>query len=343
MSVDEVNNTSFTRPTEAPLTPSSAFLWAFAFDDGLAEPLTDETLQARGGFVHGWIWVHLPLSDQRARSYVERHLELPEPAREMILGAESRVQVQFAGDWAYGVLPDLKRDLDGHAQGAGRLQFAFGARHLITARRHALQCVDDLRRKVQGGANFNSPSDAWVELVEVFIDTAERRLHDLGEAVDRIEDQLLGDDDETDGLALGPLRRELSRQHRDLLALRSALGRATLPRATHMLTVLTEQLPRLVHEVEDLDRESRGLQDRARLVHEEIDTRIAAGANRSMRTLTVMSTLLIPPTLIVGAFGMNLAGIPFASGHFGFAKAILLCVTVVVGAYAMLRRWRILS
>jgi zinc transporter len=55
-----------------------------------------------------------------------------------------------------------------------------------------------------------------------------------------------------------------------------------------------------------------------------------------------MSTLLIPPTLIVGAFGMNLPGMPFEAGRFGFAKASVLCIAVVAGAYVLLRRWRIL-
>jgi len=153
---------------------------------------------------------------------------------------------------------------------------------------------------------------------------------------------MLGDDEDLEALPLGPARRELSRQHRELLVLRSALGRALTPRTAPRIARLVEQLPRLTHEVEDLDREAGGLQERARLLHEEIDTRIASGANRSMRTLTILSTLLIPPTLIVGAFGMNLPGMPFETGHAGFAKASLLCVGVVAGAYVLLRRWRIL-
>jgi len=330
------------RDDRPPRPLSSAFLWAFSFTGGLATPLTDQTVRERLAADDGWVWLHLPLSDQRARSFLERLEGLPDAARELILAAEPRPQVQFVGDWAYGVLPDVQRTLDGRAQDAGRLQFALDGRRLITARRHALQCVDDLRRRVAAGAVLETPADAWTALVERFVDLAEDRLHEVSEGVDRIEDRLLADDENLESLALGPLRRELSRQHREFLALRSALGRAMLPRAAHRVALLADQLPRLAHEVEDLDREAQGLQDRARLLHEEIDTRIAAGANRAMRTLTVMSTLLIPPTLIVGAFGMNLPGIPFEAGHFGFAKASALCIAVVAGAYVLLRRWRIL-
>jgi zinc transporter len=341
--MDDAGLSGVSASADGSLRPAAgAFLWVYAFVDSRAKALTGEAAPASLAPAEGWIWAHLPLSDQRARSFLERFDDLPEAAREMILTAETRVQVQFAGDWAYGVLPDVQRDLDGRGAGPGRLYFALDGRRLVTARRHALQGIDDLRRRVAAGAELDSPAEAWGELVEGLIDLAEVRLHALSEAIDRIEDRMLGDDEDLEALSPGPIRRELSRQHRELLVLRSALGRALAPRSASRLPALVEQIPRLSHEVEDLDREAGGLQERARLLNEEIDTRMAAGANRSMRTLTILSTLLIPPTLIVGAFGMNVPGMPFETGHAGFAKAVLLCVAVVAGAYGLLRRWRIL-
>ena len=114
------------------------------------------------------------------------------------------------------------------------------------------------------------------------------------------------------------------------------------PREAHAVAILPGQLSRLAQEAEDLDRETGSLQERARLLHEELDTRITSATNRSMRALTVMSSLLIPPTLIVGAFGMNLSGIPFADDRAGFFAASALCLAVVGGAYWILRRMRIM-
>ena len=160
--------------------------------------------------------------------------------------------------------------------------------------------------------------------------------------LDHIEDHLADDGAEQQGARLGPLRREISRNHREFLALRSALGRALSPRAHERVTVFAEQIPRLIQEAEDLDRESVSLQERARLLHEEIDTKITSATQRSMRALTILSTMLIPPTLIVGAFCMNLPGIPFAGSPAGFALASLFCLAVVVGGWVLLRRMRIL-
>jgi zinc transporter len=105
---------------------------------------------------------------------------------------------------------------------------------------------------------------------------------------------------------------------------------------------MAEALSPLIAPVNDLDREAADLQERARLLHEEIDTLITSATNRSMRALTVISTLLIPPTVVVGAFGMNLPGMPFANSRGGFALATGLCLAVVAAAWALLRRLRVL-
>jgi zinc transporter len=322
---------------------ASAFLWGYAFREGEVSAVTDQTLDAWLNDREAWVWLHFPLSDQRARGYIEALEDLPPAARQLILEVEPRVQVQFAGAWAYGVLPDLERDLEGHATGAGRLQFALDGRLLVTARRHALRVVDEVRRECGRGTSLSGPAAAVTRLIERYVDVAEAGMHAVSEALDTIEDRMMSyEAAELEGVALGPLRREVSRNHREFLALRSALHRAMAPREPHRVPALSDQLPRLAQEAEDLDRESVSLQERARLLNEEIDTRINGATNRSMRALTIISTMLIPPTLIVGAFGMNVPGIPFGTSHAGFIAASILCLVVVVGAWWLLRRMRIL-
>lgn len=321
---------------------ASAFLWAYAFEGGTARPLNDRTLEDGIARPDTWVWTHFPLSDQRARLYLEELEDVPAVARDLILRTEQRVQIQFAGAWAYGVLPDLERDLEGRPTGAGRLLFALDDRRLITARRQALRIVDELRRDAERGETIGSPAEAVIRVIERYVDLSEARLHAAAEALDGVEDRILSDYDDVERLKVGPVRRGLSRDHREYLGLRSALHRACAPRAAHGVAALSVHLPRLTQEAEDLDRETMSLQERARLLHEEIDTQITSATNRSMKALTVMSSLLIPPTLIVGAFGMNLDGIPFAGTHAGFTLASGLCGLVVAGAWWLLRRMRIM-
>ena len=56
----------------------------------------------------------------------------------------------------------------------------------------------------------------------------------------------------------------------------------------------------------------------------------------------MISTLLLPPTFVAGAFGMNVGGIPWATDKEGFWAVLGFCVLLIAVSYAVLRRFRIL-
>jgi len=315
--------------------PRSGLLYAYRFEGGRPEPEPEpEFVKAAGG----WTWLHLALGDLRSKLLLDKVADLPADARELFIQRETRVQIEQAGGWVFGVLPDLERDLEGRAQGEGRLVFALDGSRLITGRLHALRCIDDLRRDVDARVTFESPAAALARLVEHYVDRMETTFEALGVRLSEVEDYVLTEPQDLADTGLSSVRRSLSRHRREVQWLRGALTRAHAGRGARRVAVLNEWLPDLVAAAEDLDREAASLQERARLLHEEVDTLITNATNRAMRTLTVISTLLIPPTLITGAFGMNLGGIPFASSHSGFIAVILLCLTVVALLLWMLRR-----
>ena len=104
---------------------------------------------------------------------------------------------------------------------------------------------------------------------------------------------------------------------------------------------LLEHLPLLMQDVEDFDRDAAGLDDRARLIYEEIETRIASTTNRSLSLLTGLSALLLPPTLVSGMFGMNVGGIPWATEKEGFWIVAACIVAAIMFSYVVLKRLKI--
>ncbi|WP_296598046.1 CorA family divalent cation transporter [Phenylobacterium sp.] len=316
--------------------PRSGLLCAYRFGEGgVAQAVTEAGFSPEPG---AWTWAHLALGDLRSKLLLDKVPDLPADARALFLQREDRVQLEQARGWVFGVLPDLERDLDGRPQGEGRLVFALDGTRLITGRLHALRAIDDLRREVDGGQPFDGPAAALARLVEHYVDRVEQIFEDLGAELSRVEDYVLTEPQDLADTGLAPVRRSLSRYRREVQWLRGALTRAYAGRGSRRVAILGEWLPDLVAAAEDLDREAASLQERARLLHEEVDTLITNATNRAMRTLTVISTLLIPPTLITGAFGMNLGGIPFAHSPSGFFAVALLCLGVVAGLLWMLRR-----
>jgi zinc transporter len=316
--------------------PRSGLLYAYRFEEGRAapEPEPQFSKEADGG----WTWLHLALGDLRSKLLLDKVKDLPADARELFVQRETRVHIEQAGGWVFGVLPDLERDLAGQAQGEGRLVFALDGSRLITGRLHALRAVDDLRGEVDGAVAFEGPAAALCRLIEHYVDRLEAMFEALAVTLAEVEDYVLTEPQDLADTGLTPVRRSLSRHRREVQALRGALMRVHAGRGSRRAALLAEWLPDLISAVEDLDREAGALQERGRLLHEEVDTLITSATNRSMRTLTVISTLLIPPTLVASAFGMNVEGIPFAHSPGGFMTVGVLCVVIVAAALWMLRR-----
>lgn len=316
----------------------SGVVCAFRFCDGVAQPLGEGVLAAGPG----WVWTHYRLGDVRAQAVLRQTVDLPAEAQALFRADETRVQIRQSEGWVFGVLPDLERDLAGGAQDAGRLVFALDAHRLVTARLHPLCAVDDLRRAVEGGLPIKTPRAALAELITFYLDRVEALLDELGDQLATVEDYVLTEPQDPRDTKLSRLRRTVTRHRRELQGLRTVLARAHGGRAGKRADLLADDLADVIAWVEDLDQEAVALQERGRLIHEEVDTLISGATNRSMRALTIISTLLIPPTLIVGAFGMNLSGIPFGHDGAGFAWATGLCLGVVGLALWMLHRMNLL-
>jgi zinc transporter len=311
---------------------------SFRFSAGEARAVRARDLDAVADAPDSWSWTHLRLGDVRALAMIRGLADLPAEALELFVTAETRVQIAEHAGWVFGILPDLERDLSGRPQDAGRLVFAFDAARLVTARLHPLRAVDDLRRAVERGERFDTPAAAIIACVAFYVDQIELLLETTGQQLAAVEDYVLNEPSNPRDTELGPLRRDIARRRRELQGLRSALARAHAGRQGRRVAVLSDDLADLIASVEDVDRDAGVLQERGRLLHEEIDTQINNATNRSMRALTIISTLLIPPTLVTGAFGMNVPGIPFEHSPSGFAVAAALCAVVVGGAMIILRR-----
>ena len=320
----------------------AGLVFGFLFRGSEAIGVRDETLIRHLSEGYGWLWLHLALSDHRARRFFEGFGDIPADARALILSQEDRIQLTLTPGGAWGILPDIERDFDDQSLDSCRMAFWLDGEKLITARRHPLRAAENLRDAVERGDIPTGPAQALVRQQEQFFDLVEQRLAVLSGELGKIEDEVLADRDHIGREVLGPLRRELSRYAREFSALRGAVYRATTARGATLGSPLVEHLPALQQQAEDLERDAAALSDRARLIYEEIGSRVADNTSRSLSALTVISTLLLPPTFLVGAFGMNVGGIPWGQNVHGFWYGVGLCAAVVFAGYLVLRRFRIL-
>ena len=164
-----------------------------------------------------------------------------------------------------------------------------------------------------------------------------------GDEIDAIEDRVLENRRNDDRQKLIPVRRLVVKMHRQLLALRGMVHRLEGLCDGAVPAGLAETATELAKHLDALDHEWVVLQDRARLLHEEIISKINAETNTNLHVLSILTSLLLPPTLIVGFFGMNTKDPPLSQTDGGSWIALALCLLSSAAAYGLLRQLHILD
>lgn len=62
--------------------------------------------------------------------------------------------------------------------------------------------------------------------------------------------------------------------------------------------------------------------------------------NKMIYLLTIISAIFLPLNLVVGFFGMNTGGLPFAEGTAGTVKAVTLMLSLMVLTTVLIYKWR---
>jgi len=157
--------------------------------------------------------------------------------------------------------------------------------------------------------------------------------------VDKIEDQLLAGRLATKRSRLGGLRRVMVRLQRLLAPEPAALFRLLQNPPGWMATSDVQELRAATEEFSVVLRDMQALQERIKLLQEEIAASVNEDNNRSLFVLTIVTVLALPINILAGLFGMNVGGIPLAEDSHGFWILLALVVgfTVVAGWIALRR------
>lgn len=283
-------------------------------------------------------WLHFNLSDSRAREWVKAHDELPEEVRELLLGTDQRVHVDVMPGAIVAVLGDLYHDFDQDPERLGTLRLYMDSKLLLSGRTHPLKTVDVLRRELLRVDEALSPLAVFQLLIERLAGTVAKVVAELGEQVDHAEDRILQGNHGGQGTPLGNLRRLVARLRRMVGANRTALQ--SLPHTLPGLYDSEERaaLRSAIERLEAVGQDLELVQERARLLQEEIASAMTEATNRNLFVLSIATTTLLPITLITGIFGMNVQGLPFATSPHGFWVVMLGIAATVLVALWLLRR-----
>ena len=312
-------------------------IWAFrVHTDGTPEELPVE--QPIDDRHDGWLWLHFNLADARAQLWLASEAGLAPAAANLLLSSDHHQQLHAKDACVYGVISDIVRQFDHATDQIGHLHFVMTDRWVISGRHHTLHAIEATRQALREGRRLTSMAALLETIVEHVADAIDGVVDKLGDELDRIEDRVVDDTLRDERSKLGRLRRTAVRLHRQLAGLRSLFHRIERNGTLSSTPLLQVATTALVQRLDGLDHEVIAMRDRAHLLQEGVSGKLAEESARNLQVLSILTALLLPPTLITGVFGMNVKGLPFTEDTTGFLWALVLIALSSASAYWLLRR-----
>ena len=329
------------------LTDSAGFpgvLFAARFEaDGTGRSIEAEIDELRAPTDGRFLWLHLDLVDARIGGPIARGQLGPAALASATFSRDEHQRVVVDGPWIGLVLCDRERAFDGTvaALPTSRLHCLIGPEIVITGRRRASAGAEAVRDAVLAGRRVASPAHLVELCVDGVIHSAHGATVTCSDSIDGIEDRLLDGETRADAGALGPLRRKAVRLQRQLSGLHAVFHRLETElddEPEGRPDTVSAMAARVVQRLDALHRDMQLLSERSRLLQDEIAARTAAETNRQLFTLSILTALLLPPTLVTGVFGMNTKGLFLADFENGSTIALGIGALAAFAVYLIIRR-----
>lgn len=315
--------------------------WGYHFSEsGAAELIQGVALRDALERQESWLWLNFDLADPRSKAAIESLPNLPPAAVAMLLSTDDRQHIDSFGQVIGGVVADFERDsMD--VRRVVRWQFVMAPHLFVSARRLPGHTLHQLHQDLQSGRSLPDVLHLFDALIHEFTTATSIILNDIANRLDVMEEQLL-DQREVGSEALGLARRRLVRLHRQAIPMRAVLIHLLTERPDWFTDHAVADCQRVAERLDSLADDLEALQERAHALQEELKGREAEKTNQRLTVLSVVSALLLPPTLITGIFGMNVDGLPFRETPEGFLITCALMVVSTVIMLIILRRIRLI-
>lgn len=286
-----------------------------------------------------FLWLHFNLAHTRAVPWMQTHADVSENFFEMLNDSSHSTRIERDEQALVAVINDVHFDFSFEPSDISTLWIHAGRDLVITARRRPLRSVDKLREAVRSGQGLRSSVELLEHLLRAQADVLVEIVREATARVDRIEDQLLSNRLDGKRARLGSLRRVLVRLQRLLAPEPAALFRLLQHPPAWVADHDAQELRQCSEEFSVVLRDMTTVQERIKLLQEEIAAQVNEGNNRSLFVLTVVTVLALPINIMAGLLGMNVGGVPLATHPHGFwvIVAVVVSFTAVAGWWAFRR------
>jgi len=272
----------------------------------------EECLKVGDGAAVSWINVD-GLHDTAALERLTSHFKIHPLVIEDIVNTSQRAKLEDYGGYLFIVIRMLDYDEEKQEVSSEQLSIVLGPNYVISFQEIPGDFFDPVRERIRSGkgrSRSSGPDYLAYMLIDTIIDHYFVVLDKISADIEEMEDELLEKPGRELLETIHGLRREMILLRRSVWPLREVVARLERaesplirPGLNLFLRDVYDHTVQVIEGIESFRDLLSGLQD---LYLSTISTR----ANQVMKVLTVIATIFIPLTFLVGVYGMNFEYMP---------------------------------
>lgn len=290
------------------------------------------------------LWLHLDRTEPGRSQWLQSQFAMPRTTAEMLTSDDTRPRAFRDGDQLVATLRSINFNPGADPEDMVSMQLWSDGKRVVTLRRHPQQTPNDVLAEIDAGKGPVDAGALITSLAQHMVNRISRVIVDMNDAIDRLEERDFDRSDNEETLAeIVAIRRSALSLQRHMgpehVALESISRDAPDWFEKHDRQEIAETIALLRRFIDDIDISKES----AVVLMDELRSRALARSEKTNRRLTLVATVFLPLSFLVGLFGINVGGMPWAdiSGHpSGFWFVTALCAAFTIVTVYLFRRWK---
>lgn len=292
---------------------------------------------------NNWINVN-GLSDVKIISQLGDQHALHPLLLEDVLNTETVPKIENYGDVLHICLKMLQWNSRSHSIESEQISIIVSGNYLISFQERDGDVFDTLRERLLNGlskAREKSMDFLAYLLIDKIVDNYFVVLENIEDQIENMEMELLHDTDRVTPVQMMHLKKQLILLRKHIYPLREELRKLQNDESKLVDRKTIKYINDLYDHLQNIVQNLESFRDTITGLMELYAATISNRLNAVMKTLTIVGSIFIPLTFLVGVYGMNFKFMPELEYRWGYPLALLGMFGIAVGMFLYMksRKW----
>ncbi|MGB3366849.1 MAG: CorA family divalent cation transporter [Acidaminobacteraceae bacterium] len=317
----------------------NSLIFGYAYNSDREIQILDDFLKETAN--QSLVWYHLDGSNHLTQDKLLENKIINSLICNELMSEDTRPTIKNYNDGFFITLRCMNYNPESNPEDMVALHIWIKDNLIITVRREKVFAIDDVINYIKAGHKIRNRGDLLIHILSSINDRIGGIIVDIEDKVDELEETLIEGKIENVRSKLTRIRRKIISIRRYIVPQKEVLSKlnfeSNLFSDESQGWKIRDSAEKLTRIIEDMDL----IRDRASLIHEEINNKIAENMNKTMYALSIVATIFLPLGFLTGLFGINVGGMPGVGNPFAFYILFAVCIVIFIFEYLYFKRNRL--